>query len=355
MIAAAFGLPALLFGPIFGAYLDRNGPRKAIMAGSAIRTLLTLALVFTTNFWPFLILVLAKSFANSIYWPSSALLTKAIVLECGRIRYFSNLSALDQICKVGAPFVCGLLLLAVPARRVFLLSVLFNLICLLVLTRLVKSMPDDPVNAVTSTENLMQNFSSGLTAISRLPRFLIFGMAVSIGMSFLLATYDPHLAAYLKFVKLDSNRFALLVFATAVGAVFAAVLVRAFASAGSTGMLIYTGSALFSATLATTAVIAIHLPEKLDSLLFPLWFLNGFGYELFVIGASVNFQKLCPPYLIGRVSTLLRTVQLAAVITGPIFGAWLIAQYGRTAPFLIAGLGAIGLIGTVLVVRRRRF
>lgn len=354
LVAALFGLPSLFLGPLFGAFLDRSDPRRLMVAGALLRAVLTASIAFAPGFGLFAALVLAKGLANLVYWPAGTVVTQLAVAEHQRLHYFASLSVWDQLCKVGAPLVGGLLMLAMPARQVFMVSVVATLVGLLVLLPMLQRLPLAPPATARTVRGLLQGLLQGWAAFGTLPGPLLLGMGLGVGLSTVLALYDPHVPAFLAAKGFDASAFALLVSATAAGAVAAALVVRSADGRWTPLALIRGGTTIFGSAVVATAVAVCLAPGRLDqTLLCLLWFANGFGYEVFVIGVGVNFQNLCPPALLGRVATSLRSLQMAAVVLGPGAGAWLIAGFGRPAPFVAAACATVVLLGVVVGFGRR--
>jgi len=158
-------------------------------------------------------------------------------------------------------------------------------------------------------------------------------------MALSLAIYDPHVAAYLKALDFQSSIFSLIVSSTAAGAVCGALWIRFFASKTSAIRFIKAGIALFLLAIASMAILSAFYVHVINAtVLAVMWFVSGMGYEIFLIGSSVTLQELCPPHLLGRVTTSARSLQMLAVVTGPLIGAWLISMQSRAAPFGVSAL-----------------
>jgi MFS family permease len=337
MLASCFGLPSLLLGPIVGAFLDRADPRRTMMVGALARTLSSVLITFASWFPLFAVLVLLKGLANLLYWPSSSIVTNRVVPEAERVKYFSSLSAFDQITKIGTPLVAGFLTLAMNSQLSFIVSALATLICAALLPRVTATIDFVAPAQKRSVDALLKDLLFGLRSITTLPFNLLLSVALGIGMSLALAVYDPHLAAFLGSKGFDASVFSMVVSATGAGAVVGAALIRFAFKEASPIALIRSGVAAFAAAVTSAAAVVTFAPHLLaPSTLIALWFLNGLGYEVFVVGCSVNTQNLCPPALLGRMSTSVRSLQMTAVVLGPSLGAWLISTHSRATPFIAA-------------------
>lgn len=345
LIAACLGLPGLLLGPFAGALLDRMDPRRAAWVGALLRSTLSGLIAVAPGFGIFAALVFLKGLANVLYWPAASILTQRVVGPAERISYFSSLSALDQIAKIVTPLMAGAATLAMGAQQLFVLSAAMTVACALLIARLpatsnVHEVPGQPA------ANIWASLVAGWKSFSGLASTLVCSIALGIGMSLALAIYDPHLASYLNAMHLDPGAFSLLVSATAGGAVFGAMGVRLLGSQWAPTRLLRAGIALFFAAITAAAVASVLHAELTDlALLAGIWFVSGLGYELFVIGSGVILLNLCPSHLLGRVATSARSLQMLAVVTGPLLGAWLIGLHSRNAPFVVSAL----LVGVLLL------
>jgi hypothetical protein len=296
------------------------------------------------SFSLFATLVLLKGLSNLLYWPSGSIVANQIVGADKRVGFYSNLSALDQLTKISTPVVAGAIALALPMQWLFLLSALSTGVGAILIWQL-------PVNVPRSNEEprtfvgLFCDLLAGFGSMRELPNNLKIGIVVAISMSLTLAIYDPHLAAFFSSLNFPATVYSAVVSSTAVGAFAGATFVRLIWKNAEPIDLIKSGVALFClAVLSVSCLIHFH-PEWLSvQALALIWFFNGLGYELFAIGSNVLTQNLCPQALLGRISTSMRSLQLTAVVLGPVLGAWFIEQHGRAAPFASASMIALALV-----------
>jgi MFS family permease len=317
--------------------------------GALARTVLTLLIAFAAWFPAFAMLVFFKGIANLLYWPASSILTNQVVRDEQRVKYFSSLSLMDQITKIGTPLLAGALTFIVSSQLLFLVSAGATLVCAVMLQRLNVAVALTPPLEKRSVAGLFSDLFQGLRAIGSLPPMLLLSIALGVGMSLALAIYDPHLAAFIDSKGFDASVFSIAIAATGVGAVVGAASIRFAFSDARPMTLIWVGVAVFTVAIGSTAIVVALAPELLGrSTLASAWFLNGLGYTVFTVGCSVNMQNLCPSTLLGRVNTSARSLQMTAVVLGPSVGAWLINTYSRSMPFMVSA--AITLFLSVIVI-----
>lgn len=354
LVAALYGLPSLVIGPIFGAFLDRNDPRKLMLLGAFSRTLLTLLIAFSSSYEIFAILVFLKGLANLTYWPSSTIVTNQAIQKGLRVSYFSTLSALDQFAKVITPMLAGILALKFPSQLIFLVSAALTSCCFFLVLNFAHDLDfQEKKDDVRDVKSLIANLIEGFRSFSKLPNALLMSMSMTVGISLSLAIYDPHLASFISSKGFDATIFSIVVSSTAAGAIAAAIAVRLLLKDKTAGFLMRSGVVIFNVAIFSSASIITIAPIYLNKATFIcLWFINGFGYELFTIGASVNIQNLCPQHLLGRVSTSLRSASTAAIVLAPSFGALLIAEGGRSMPFIASAVLSLLILGMALLWRK---
>ncbi|MEJ8812070.1 MFS transporter [Variovorax ureilyticus] len=352
LLAALFGIPSLFLGPFIGAFLDRIDPRRILYLGIFARSVLTAAIAFAPNYWSFAALTLLKGLANLCYWPASSIITNRLVGSNERVRYFSSLSALDQVSKIVTPLIAGALTLLLNSQVIFLFSACMTMVAAALLPRLL-SKTGLHWKAPTSGE---KHSPVRLRDILNLPRNLIVTIALSVGISLSLAVYDPHLARFLSHSGFNPRTFSIVVSSTGVGAVTGALLVRFFFANATVASLVRSGIGIFTIAITSAAVISSFYMEYAGvGTLVVLWLLNGLGYELFMIGSGVNLQNLCPVSMLGRVSTSVRSLQMLVVVTGPSIGAWLISAHSWSMPFVVAAAFAWLLLGLSITGLKANF
>ena len=133
-------------------------------------------------------------------------------------------------------------------------------------------------------------------------------------------------------------------------------MIRFLGKNASSIQFIQIGIALFFVAIASIAVLSTYHVQAINAPVIALiWFISGIGYEIFLIGSSVTLQNLCPPHLLGRVVTSARSLQLLAVVTGPMIGAWLISVQSRATPFAVSAcIVCLLLLASMRCFPRRR-
>ena len=74
-----------------------------------------------------------------------------------------------------------------------------------------------------------------------------------------------------------------------------------------------------------------------------MYFLIGVGTGLWIATNTTVRQRITPPELLGRMSSIYRTVSWGVVPFGAAFGGFAAHQWGLLAPFVIAGVASTPL------------
>ena len=356
-LAACLALPGLLLGPVAGALADRVDPKLAACGGAAARAILSLAAAFAPHLPTLAAIVLLKGLANLAYFPAMAVIANRLVDPAHRVGYFSALSLIEQGSKVGTPLLAGLLTLALPSQKIFIVAALAAGLGGAGLMYALHGWLRPPAASPQRPLGLFGDIVQALRRTPHLDLSLRLGLLMSAGVSATLAIYDPHVAAYLAHQRLDPTLFAHIMAATASGAILAAAFVRLRFKTAPLQHLRVAGLGCFCLALSGIAITVHAAPLTLMPRLFlPLWGLNGFGFEMFVLANVVIIQNHSPPDMIGKITSSIRSAQMACAAALPSAGAWLIAHGGREAPFVAAAAMGLGLLalGVLSVMRPGR-
>ncbi|WP_409410248.1 MFS transporter [Burkholderia cenocepacia] len=175
-------------------------------------------------------------------------------------------------------------------------------------------------------------------------------LGLMLTFSTILGLYDSIVVVLLRDHGLPSSSFGTIVSCTAAGAVSCAIVLKkvlTHVSVGKSMPIFLTG---FSATVVAAGVLALALPTLNLGTLCLLWVVNGFCYGGGVMSYSITLQKNAPRDALGVISTSARSLQLTALVLGPIVGSWAAQHTGIESTFI--GAGSIGLaVGTYAAFR----
>lgn len=332
LIALLFALPSLLFSPIVGALVDSRNPFKIMMVGAILRVIFTFLIVINNYYNLFLVLVFFKGISNVVYWASSSVVTNQVVNSDNRMSYFSSLSAIDQMTKVITPLVMIPISSLFSLKYGFILSLLLSLIALFSVNTISYKYLNQNKEIVFSYTKLF----SGFKQLKFIPNKLLIHITFSILLAISLAIYDPHLPSFIKSLHMGESTYSLVISATAIGAISGAFSVKFIFKKFGPVLLSKIGFIIFSLSILLINVFLLFSNSITVSLMIFIWFLNGCGYELFMIGYGVNFQNTCPKEILGKVSTSARSLQMLIIMLTPSIGAYFINNFSYHSVYIIS-------------------
>lgn len=340
--SAVYGLPGLILGPFFGALADRVHPVAMLGISYLARALTSLLLLVAPDINVFVLLVFLKGLTNLGAMPAEQVIVRAMLSKEQLVSNASVMSTVDQLCKISAPLIgASLASLHYPGAG-FGLSATLGLTGILCLYPLRKHVE------VSARESRLQARRHLQTLCLLVRDNAVFRRAfgAAVAQTAILGLYDPLLALFLKEHGMPAGTFGMIVSSTAAGAILGALLFKR-AHTGDEHRAVVIGLAGFGLTVATPGLLALINFATPVWLLLAFWVVNGCCYGLTAMSFGVALQQQCPLESIGTVSATARSVQLAALVLGPLAGAALAKLLGIPLIFVLGGTIAIGL-GIVL-------
>jgi len=330
VIALLFALPSLLFSPIVGALVDSRNPFKIMMIGSILRVFFTFLIFVNQSYVLFLGLVFLKGISNVTYWASASVVTNQVVDFENRMAYFSSLSAFDQTTKVITPLVMIPIAALFSLKDGFILSFLLSLFALLLVNTISYKYLAQAKEIIFSYEKLF----SGFKELKLIPNILLVHISFSMLLTFSLSIYDPHLPSFVKYLNMDESAYSVIISSTAIGAIAGALSVKFLFKDFGPIFLSKIGFIFFLLSVLLINVFLLFLNNITLPIMILVWFINGCGYELFMIGYGVNFQNTCPKEILGKVSTSARSLQMLIIMLTPSIGAYFISNFSYSSVYI---------------------
>lgn len=332
IIALLFALPSILLSPIVGALVDSRNPYNIMIVGAILRVLFTFLIVINQYYILFLALVFLKGISNVVYWASASVVTNQVVDYENRVSYFSSLSAIDQTTKVITPLVMIPIAAFFSLKDGFILSLLLSLFALIG----VNSISYKYLNQNKEITFSYTKLFSGFKELKFIPNKLLLHIAFSMLLAFSLAIYDPHLPSFIKSLDMWESTYSIIVSATAVGAIAGAMSVKFIFKNFGPILFSKIGFILFMLSIMLVNIYLLILGNIPLPIMIIIWLLNGYGYELFMIGYGINFQNICPKEILGKVSASARSLQMLIIMLTPSLGAYFIGNFSYSSVYLIS-------------------
>ncbi|WP_175874219.1 MFS transporter [Burkholderia sp. BCC0397] len=348
LAAALYGLPGLLAGPFIGALADRKSPALIMLSSATARFVTSLGLAFAPNETMFIAWVLVKGISNLGTVPAEQIVIRRLLSDDQIVSTVTLTSVVDQCTKILSPLLGAGLSLVLHSRGGFALTgmlAVFSMGCACGVARVVGWRSPD-----AKTRRRFLDFTLVRHLLSERPA-LASALGLMLTFSTILGLYDSIVVVLLRDHGLPSSAFGTIVSCTAVGAVSCAIVLKKVLARVSVSKSMPIFLAGFSTTVVAAGALALTLPTLNLGALCLLWVINGFCYGGGVMSYSITLQRNAPREALGVISTSARSLQLTALVVGPIAGSWVAQHIGIESTFV--GAGSIGLaVGAYAVFRR---
>ncbi|SCU76558.1 conserved membrane hypothetical protein [Cupriavidus necator] len=349
LASALYGLPGLIVGPYLGSLADRSNPVHMLIGSYLARAITSGLLILAPTVHIFVVLVLLKGLANVGAMPAEQVLIRRMLSREQAVANASVMTAVDQLTKILAPLVAASMTgLFRPESGLWLSTFLAVLGVGCLCWLLPYSRKVDMTRSATGKTGQF----APLLDLLRMNIQFRFAFFSAVLLSAVLGLYDPLLTLFLRGQGMPPSTFGLIVSCTAGGGLCGALIFRkVYIRHGQ--RLAATGLAGFGLTVLLPGVLASRDVDIPASLLLVLWALNGCFYGLSAMSFGVAVQQQCPRESIGNISAAARSVQLAALVLGPLLGASMAQRLGIPLVFVTSG-GVAVVVGLLLVVRSRQ-
>lgn len=346
--AALYGLPGLLLGPFVGALADRKSPASIMLASAFARFVASMGLAFASNETIFIVWIFIKGVSNLGAIPAEQVLIRRLLSNEQIVSTVALTSVLDQCTKILAPLLGAGLSFALHSRGGFALTGGLALLSMGCAIGVAGAVGWGSVSG--NSQRRYPDFVLVRRVISENPTFA-FTLGLALTSSMVLGLYDSIVVVLLRDHGLPDSSFGTIVSCTALGAIGCAVVLKNLLARGSESKSLVIFVAGFSGSVVAAGLLALMLPTLGLGILCVLWIINGFCYGGGMMAYGIALQKEVPADALGVVSTSARSLQLAALVIGPVVGSGIAQCIGVEATFV--GAGAIGLaIAAWAAVRR---
>jgi MFS family permease len=342
-------VPYVLIGLFAGAVADRADRRRLMVGCDLFAAVLMglLAVVLITGnppIWLLYLLALLLATSRPVYFPAFQGILVDRVAAGRRPGLNAWIQGTDSALNMLGPVLgVGVVVLIGSGVACAVDAISFALSALLVSRITAPSGGAGPIGWLEIARNLGGDFRIGVREILG-SNALFWGTVLMTGANFAALAVESNLV----FVTAGGGRAA----ETALGLVFAAL--GAGALAGATvapalirrfpvGRTLAGGMGLMAAALAlpalapTTVTIGIAM------------FLLGFATSSIVVPWYTFRQSIVPAKLIGRVTSVGRSLSFVSIPLGALFGSWLVTEFSAAMLFVVAGgLQAVVWLSTLL-------
>jgi MFS family permease len=339
LAAALYGLPGLFLGPFIGVIADRSSPALVMLLSSSGRLITSILLAVAPTEQFFVAAVLLKGLSNLGSMPAEQILIRRILSAEQIVSTTTLTSIVDQCTKIVSPLAGAALAFASHSKAVFLFTAALALASATCAVRIAKVVGWE--SGADEARNRLPNFTALWRLFSDKPKFAVSLVSV-LSLSLTLGLYDSVLVILLREHGLPASAFGTIVSCTAAGAITCAVFLKRFLRRASEFCVMSVSLFGFCLTVFAAGCLAATYAQLALLPLCALWLLNGFFYAGGVMVYSISLQNESPREMLGVLSSTCRSLQLGALVIGPVVGSWVAQRFGTQWTFI--GAGGIGLV-----------
>ena len=329
LVLMADFIPAMLFGPLFGAAVDRFSRRRVAVLCDVARGIAFIALAFTGSFWAVIAFALVAGAGAGLFTPAILAGLPSLVEEERIAPATALYGALTDLGRTLGPAIAALVFAVAGAEALALANGVSFLICGAVLATLpFGGRPDAPA-AGEERPGLLRDAREGVTATARMPGIRTLILASSTLIMF-AATLNVAELLVAEELGSGSTGYSIMVAAAGLGFV-----VGSLAGAGGAELPELKRRYLGGMLVTALGLILVGIAPALAFAVLALA-MTGAGNGLMLVHERLLFQRVVPDRLMGRAFALADSAGSWAFALAFIAGGALLAQYG-TQPVLVAG------------------
>lgn len=350
-LAVGMGLPYLIIGPIAGALVDRASLKNVMIASNLGRAVTTGALAFAPDWRILVVLVFLRSAVDAFYTPAKQSAIQALVKPDDLMSANSFSLAINQISKIAAPALGGVLLVALTPQNVFFLNVVVSLVAALLLF-LVAPIPR-PDKSDAQATSLFTEVKEGFTTVTQNTTLRSVLLIMAAGY-FAMFFYDTLIAPMTRdLLHYTETTLGLALAAVGAGGLLGALSLSLVSNQTRSFFWISAGSAISGILVAILGLVEVANQA------FPqVWFLLvfaviGFATSMVVVPVRTIIQQETAPTHIARVTALSEAANTIALLIAPFVGASIAAAFSVGAAFILGGAIMVMLAIWAIVIGRR--
>ena len=348
-LAIGLGLPYLTVGLVAGALVDRLDLRRVLILSNLGRALATAALLLAPD-WPQLVGILfLRGCADAFFTPAKQAALQALVRTEDQMAVNGLSHAINQSCKILAPALGGLLLLAMPAQGIFILNAGVSLIAAGLLARLTQ-MPRDA--AATVPNPVLSDVAEGFRLLRDRP-VLQGTVGLMAAGYFAMFFYDTLIAPLIQALGQQPSAFGLVLTAVGAGGVTGALALTRGPTGHRAFYLIASGSAISGLAIGGLGLAEMIRFEPPLWIIIAVFALIGFASSLSVVPTRTILQQNTTPATIARITSLSEALNTVALLLGPFIGAILATATSVGAAFVLGSVVMIGVALAAIALGRR--
>ncbi|WP_082743863.1 MULTISPECIES: MFS transporter [unclassified Burkholderia] len=321
-LSTAMLVPRIVLAKRIGRMCDAYSPRTVLIVSLIARIVATFIIIFTRNYWAFLVIVLLRSFASSFVVPAVNSLVKRVSTEDILKRRFSLLNVTNNFAKIFAPIVGTVASQILGERSVLFGSIALSLIGAAFFALAVNpSITNQSIDSGKSLEKLTSASPIELPINAMLPLLICVALYSALGQ-----IVNNQMPLILKSLGYGKDMLGLLVSSAGAGGIVGGMLLAskkaALGSGASVQRVVVPGIA--SAMTFMIIGVAIQHPAPLSTYILSFaFFTTGFCGSNFAIASNIYLSHHFG-FAIGQASSIRQAVQSFINLVVPFAGAYLL-------------------------------
>ncbi|GAB3807990.1 MFS transporter [Virgibacillus kimchii] len=351
LIPVVYALPHALFSQFAGILIDRGKKVRIMLLADLLTAVLTIFLIFITNPWVMLGIILARSGVTVVHFPAQQALVRQVVQPELIIKAVTLNGTVNQLSKIIGPFLGASIAAAFSPRLSFVVYALALLVsvCILLFLRHV----DTDESAVTlegdtsDKDAFWKTWASGWGIILR-SRVLVASFSFSLIAFISIQLVDAQFAVLTRELFPENpSLLGWLMSAVGLGAVGIILCLNRLKGIRRYGWFL--GSSIFfiGAGLFTMGMLSPGVN---------IWWIIGpalvigVGTGIFSVVISYILQMESPEGKVGQMSGMYNSLTGIILLLAPVAGGFLVQLYGVFHIFQVIGFVTlvIGFIGIVM-------
>jgi MFS family permease len=335
LVLLADVVPAMFFGPLFGALADRWSRKRCVIAADVLRAVAFAGIVFVDGFVPTLMFALLAGVGTGLFTPASLAALPSLV-HVRRLPAATSLySAIADLGFTAGPALSALLLLVGGAQTVLEINAATFATSAFALAALRFGAAPGCESSSVERPNLLRETLNGLVATAGIPRLRLLLLASGAALLFgaLFNVGQPLLAQ--DELGIHDAGFAALVASYGVGFIGGSLSGSANATPRQLLRRYLAGTLLMGLGFLASGVAPAVVPALVA-------FLGaGYGNGLLLVYERRLVQLLAPDAIAGRVFGIRDAITAWAFALGFIAGPLLIAGLGTRPVMIGAGISCL--------------
>lgn len=347
LVPVAFALPGILFGAFAGVLADRWRKLNIMVVADLISSVLTVGLIFASNIYWVLPILMLRSTVGLLNSPAQQALTRHVVDEKQLLKATTLNQLVNQSAKVIGPLLGAAILALISPKLCILINAISSLCSALILLTLrnIKENQQIEVEAKDKRPSIQESWKEGWMFTFKnkvIFHSIIFGFVCLMGIQMIDIQFPVILK---KIVPGDPSVVGWLVASSGLGAIVSMSILNRLKSF-KYGWVLGGGCFIMGLGFGTLG----FLPVGASLLwLIVLGLIVGVGNGMWMVSYNYILQTESSKEMVGRVFGINNSLGSTAVIVAPISGGALINMLGPSEVYQIIGIvvTAVGLAGVV--------